>query len=174
MQTGSALSGGPALAAPVPNREGALTMQTDSTISTVNDLIETCKDGEEGFRTAAEALQNPRTKERFQQYSRQRAEMARELQLEVRRLGGTPERSGSVSGSLHRGWMNIKSVVTGKDDQKIISEAERGEDVAKEVYAKALGQNLDARTRALVEQQAAQVRQVHDEVRAMEKSGAVK
>jgi uncharacterized protein (TIGR02284 family) len=66
--------------------------------------------------------------------------------------------------------MNIKSVVTGRDDQKIIAEAERGEDVAKAAYAQALGQLLPGQVRSLVERQAAQVRSAHDQVRAMEKS----
>jgi uncharacterized protein (TIGR02284 family) len=146
-------------------------MALDTTVSALNELIETCKDSEEGFRTAADGLQDPQTKSLFQQYSRQRGEMARELQAEVGRLGATPERSGSVSGSLHRGWMNIKSAIAGKDDQMIIAEAERGEDVAKKAYATALQQALDPRARALVEQQEAQVRTVHDRVRAMEKTG---
>jgi uncharacterized protein (TIGR02284 family) len=146
-------------------------MATDNTIAALNDLIETCRDSEEGFRTAADGLQDPQTRSLFQQYSRQRGEMARELQEEVRRLGGDPERAGSVAGALHRGWMNVKSVVTGKDDQRIIAEAERGEDVAKAAYETALKQTLDPRTRALLEQQAAQVRTVHDRVRTMERTG---
>jgi uncharacterized protein (TIGR02284 family) len=145
-------------------------MATDTTISALNDLIETCKDGEEGFNTAADGLRDPQTKSLFQQYSRQRAEMARQLQDEVARLGGAAERSGSLSASLHRGWMNIKTAIAGRDDQLIIAEAERGEDIAKKAYEAALQQPLEPRARALVDQQAAQVRAVHDRVRGLEKT----
>ena len=69
----------------------------NDTISTLNSLIETCKDGELGFKTAAEGLQSADVKAKFLEYLRQRAEMARELQAEVRRLGGDPEKSGSMS-----------------------------------------------------------------------------
>jgi len=140
-------------------------MQNDNAISTLNDLIETCKDGELGFKTAAEGLTNPSTKAKFLEYSRQRAEMVRELQAEVRRLGGDPEKSGSISASLHRGWIDIKSAVTGKDDHAIVAEAERGEDVAKGVYEKALKASLPGTAQTLVQQQAAKVRQTHDAVR---------
>jgi len=140
-------------------------MQNDNAISTLNDLIQTCKDGELGFKTAAEGLKNPGTKAKFLEYSRQRAAMVRELQAEVRRLGGDPEKSGSMSASLHRGWMDIKSAVTGKDDHAIVAEAERGEDVAKGVYEKALKESLPGTAQTLVQQQAANVRQVHDTVR---------
>jgi uncharacterized protein (TIGR02284 family) len=144
----------------------------DKVIATLNSLTETCKDGEEGFRTAAEALSDQTVKVAFAKFARDRGQMARDLQDEVQGLGGAPEVSGSVSGAVHRGWINIKSVVTGKDDQKIIAEAERGEDVAKAAYESALKESLPAQVRALIERQAVQVRGVHDQVRAMEKSAA--
>jgi uncharacterized protein (TIGR02284 family) len=129
-------------------------------------LIETCKDGELGFKTAADGLQSADVKAKFLEYSRQRAEMARELQAEVRRLGGDPEKSGSMSGTMHRGWLDIKSAVTGKDDHAIIAEAERGEDVAKAAYENALKESsLDTSSRSIVQQQSTKVRQAHDAVR---------
>jgi uncharacterized protein (TIGR02284 family) len=140
-------------------------MQNDKAISVLNNLIETVKDGEKGFRTAAEGLKNPQTKSLFGEYASQRAQMARELQDEVRRLGGDPEKSGSTSGALHRGWIDIKSVVTGKDDHAIVAEAERGEDVAKNVYDEALKEPLPASAQTIVQQQAAKVRIAHDRVR---------
>jgi uncharacterized protein (TIGR02284 family) len=138
----------------------------NDTISILNNLIETCKDGELGFQTAAEGLQSADTKAKFLEYSRQRAQMVRELQGEVRRLGGDPEKTGSVSASLHRGWIDIKSAVTGKNDHAIISEAERGEDVAKAAYENALKEtSLEPTARTVVQLQSTQVRQAHDHVR---------
>ena len=134
-------------------------------ISTLNNLIETCKDGEQGFRTAAESLKDAQVKAKFLEYSRERGDMARALQAEVRKLGGDPEKSGSMSASLHRGWIDIKSAVTGKDDHAILAEAERGEDVAKDQYEKALKAGLTGSAVTLVQSQAAKVRQAHDTVR---------
>ena len=60
---------------------------------------------------------------------------------------------------MHRGWLDIKSVVTGKDDHAIIAEAERGEDVAKAVYENALKESsLDTSARSIVQQQSTKVR----------------
>ena len=145
-------------------------MDTEKTTSTLNGLIETLKDGEQGFRTAAEAVKDPNLKSLFQQYSRQRGEMTRELQSEVRRLGGDPEKSGSMAGAAHRGWINIKSAVTGNDDSSIIAEAERGEDSAKNMYEEALGQPLPPQTLALVREQSMKVHDAHDRVHALEKA----
>src|SRR5262245_47297624 len=60
-------------------------MDTSKVISTLNGLIETCKDREQGFKTAAEGLNDTQVKTMFQLYSRQRGEMARELQNEVQK-----------------------------------------------------------------------------------------
>ncbi len=140
-------------------------MKNDTIISTLNSLIETCKDGEIGFNTAADGLSSPAHKASFQQYARQRGEFARELQAQVRGLGGDPEQSGSVSGSLHRGWIDIKSAITGRDDHAILAEAERGEDAAVAAYESALAERLPAPVAAIVQRQAAQVRVTHDAVR---------
>jgi uncharacterized protein (TIGR02284 family) len=142
-------------------------MTNDNVISTLNGLIETCKDGQEGFRQAAEGVQNSDLKSAFYEYAQQRAQFAGELQSAVRELGGDPENSSSLAGMLHRGWINIKSAVTGQDDKAILSEAERGEDSAKNMYSEALEQELPANIRSIVERQSAAVQQAHDRVKAM-------
>src|SRR4051794_35979587 len=100
----------------VQSREGDYKManSTNEFISTMNDLIETCKDGEQGFRDAADAVTRTDLRSLFNEYARQRSQFASELQVQVSRIGGDPEKSGSVSGSLHRGWINLKSAITGK------------------------------------------------------------
>jgi uncharacterized protein (TIGR02284 family) len=145
----------------------------DEVISTLNDLIETCRDGQNGFKAAAEGVQNSELKSLFYSYSQQRAQFVGQLQDEVRRLGGDPENTGSVAASLHRGWIDIKSAVTGGDDASIITECERGEDSAVKTYSDALGKDLPAGVRPVVERQFAAVREAHDRIRALERaSGA--
>jgi uncharacterized protein (TIGR02284 family) len=141
-------------------------------ISTLNTLIETCEDSAQGFRTAADALQDSSTKELFRQYARQRIACAEELRAEVRRLGGTPEDGGSVSGAMHRGWMNLKSALAGNSDSAIIAEAERGEDVAVAAYRQALQSDLPSPVQQTIQQQFTQVKVAHDRVRQLEKTHA--
>ena len=140
---------------------------TKDYISTLNGLIETCKDGEEGFRSAAGRVQRSDLKSLFNEYSRQRAEFASELQVEVARIGGAPEKSGSVAGALHRGWIDVKSAVTGKDDHAILEEAERGEDSAVKNYREALATDLPADFHGIVQKQAEQIQKTHDRVRGL-------
>lgn len=142
----------------------------DDVISTVNGLIETCKDGQEGYKQSAEGVQTSELKSAFYEFGQQRAQFVGELQTLVRELGGDPENSGSFSGALHRGWINIKSVVTGKDDAAILNEAERGEDVAKNAYKAALEQNLPANVVTVVQNQYSAIQTAHDKVRSMRDS----
>lgn len=146
----------------------------DNVISVLNNLIETCKDGQDGFKTAAEGVDRSELKTLFYEYSQQRATFAGELQNEVRRLGGDPEKAGSVAASLHRGWIDLKSAVTGHDDNAIVAECERGEDSAVRNYKDALADaSLPADVRMVVERQYAAVQEAHDRVRSLErKTGA--
>ena len=148
-------------------------MTNDKAVSVLNNLIETCKDGEKGFKSAAEGLKSSSIKAKFLEYSRERGQMASELQAEVRRLGGDPDKSGSVSGSVHRGWLDLKAALTGHDDHAVVAEAERGEDVAKGVYENALKEGLPTSAQTLVQQQAVKIRRAHDDVRAIRDGQAV-
>jgi uncharacterized protein (TIGR02284 family) len=142
-------------------------MDKDDIISTLNDLIETCKDGEEGFRTCAEDVRDMQLKTLFTDRARGCNEAALELQKIVVSLGGDPETKSSVSGALHRRWLDIKSAITGHDDHAILSECERGEDVAKRSYRNALDKVLPEEIRVVVERQYQGVLRNHDQVKSL-------
>lgn len=139
----------------------------DEVISTLNGLIETCKDGQEGFTEAAKGVERSDLKTLFYEFSQQRSHFAGDLQTLVQTLGGDPENSGSIAGSLHRGWINIKSVVTGKDEASILNECERGEDSAKKAYKDALDQFLPAHVLDTVQTQYTSVQAAHDRIKAL-------
>jgi uncharacterized protein (TIGR02284 family) len=144
----------------------------EEVISTLNNLIETCRDGQRGFQTAADGVKSAELKQLFHQYSQQRAGFVGELQGEVRRLGGDPEDSGSVAATLHRGWIDIKAAVAGDNDKAVVSEAERGEGSAVSNYRAALDVDLPANIRSMVERQFADVKEAHDRVRNLEKASS--
>src|SRR5919106_5002356 len=104
--------------------------KNSQTIELLNELIVTCKDGEKGYREASEGIQNPFYRMLFGEYSRQRSKFASELQAQVVMLGGQPDRKGTVKGALLRGWMNLKTAIAGHDDDLIVAECQRGEDLA--------------------------------------------
>ena len=95
-------------------------------ISVLNDLVETSKDGEKGFLKAAEDAHDAQLKTLFQSRAADCARGARELQDAVQAMGGKPETHGSVSGALHRGWVDVKSAVANRSDYDILAECEKG------------------------------------------------
>ena len=143
---------------------------TGQVISTLNSLIETCRDGQEGFKTAAEGVNNAELKELFYSYSQQRASFVGELQDEVRRLGGDPESTGSLVATLHRGWMDIKAAVTGGEESSILAECVRGEDSAMSNYSAAFNVDLPANVRQIIERQFAEIKEAHNHIRNLERA----
>ena len=69
-------------------------VNTEDTLILLNDLTETCKDGELGYRAAAESVRNTQVESILGDYAQQRAGFARQLQAEAQRMGGTSTRSG--------------------------------------------------------------------------------
>lgn len=147
-------------------------MDSKKVISTLNDLIETCRDGQNGFKEAAENVKSPDLKTFLNKTSMERAQFVGELQLEVRSLGGDPEKTGSTAAAMHRAWIDIKGTLTGKDDHSILNECERGEDSAVEVFRDALKLGLPTNILATVERQFQSIKQVHDRVKQMRDSKA--
>ena len=135
--------------------------------STLNGLIETLKDGEEGFRSSAQKLTNDEIRVQFQSLANQRASFARELQSEVTAIGGEPASSGSTAGAIHRGWIGLKSALTGNEDHAILAEAERGEDSAVKNYRDALSKDLPSDIRDVIERQFREITIAHNQVRAL-------
>jgi uncharacterized protein (TIGR02284 family) len=137
-------------------------------ISTVNGLIETLKDGEKGFKEAAEAVKDPQLKSLFQEYSQQRSRFANELQTQARSLGEVdPEKTSSAAGAMHRAWINLKSAVTRGDDKAILSECERGEDSAVHEFEEAMQDGLTSPLRDVVSRQFSEIKSAHDRVKQL-------
>lgn len=133
--------------------------------SILNDLVETSKDGEKGFRTAAEDTKSAELKSIFMKRADDCSKGAAELQQLVARMGGKPEQGGSVAGAMHRGWVELKSAVTNRDDLAILEECERGEDVAKAKYRKALEETLPDDIRSVIQRQCDGAMRNHDQIR---------
>jgi uncharacterized protein (TIGR02284 family) len=119
----------------------------------LNDLIQTCKDGQQGFLDAAHYVKDESLRSLFLEMSQQRALFGGELQQEVMRLKGDPETSGSTMGALHRGWIDFKARIAGQSDMSVIKEVERGEDAAAKAYQKTLQEQLPGNLREVIERQ---------------------
>jgi uncharacterized protein (TIGR02284 family) len=140
-----------------------------TTTEVLDNLIETLKDGQEGFREASENAPSSELKTVFSEYSLQRSKFAGELQALARSVDGEePAKTGSLAGALHRGWIDLKAALVKQDAHAILAECERGEDLAVEAYRKAvLDSALPSNVIDTLEAQFAEVQAAHDRIRAL-------
>ena len=146
---------------------------TDSShdIRALNSLIATTIDSVDGYRTSAADVQNPHYAQLFTARATERSSVVEQLRAEVRRLGGNPEDDGTALAAGHRAFVNLKAAVTGRDDQAIVNEVERGEDHIKSKYEAALAdESLSSDCRSLIQMAYASVKNGHDEMRDLKRN----
>jgi len=137
-------------------------------IDTLNGLIETSLDGEQGFNACARHVAASELRNLFTQRSLACQRAVAELRPFVLEYGGKPEQNGSASGALHRGWVAIRGSLVGYSDEALLEECERGEDHAMARYRKALAQtDLPLPLRSVIEHQFVGVKQNHDQVKRL-------
>jgi uncharacterized protein (TIGR02284 family) len=142
-------------------------MSNADVVDELNVLIETCKDGEYGFRTSAEHVKSTQLRQVFASRADECRRGATELQSLVTRLGGKADRGSSVSGTMHRGWVDLKGMLTGDSDQAALNECERGEDAALARYRDAIRKPLPDDVAAVVQRQYEGVKRNHDQIRTL-------
>lgn len=145
----------------------SMTADNDEVIDTLNDVLESCRDGEYGFGACAEHAKSPDLKTALLRHAEECRTAGQELQALIRQLGGEPDEGGSMSGALHRGWVSVRGTLGGYSDEAMLDECERGEDAAVARYRKALKQDLPPAIRSVVERQAEGAQRNHDQIKAM-------
>ncbi|MEO5493255.1 MAG: PA2169 family four-helix-bundle protein [Sphingomonas sp.] len=144
---------------------------TNHDIRTLNSLIATTIDSVDGYTEAAKDAENGRYTRMFTSRADERRQVASSLQAEVSRLGGNPEDDGTALAGVHRVFLNLKSAVTGQDDQAIVNEVERGEDHIKAKFEDAMNDDgLTAETRSAIGAAWGSVKAGHDEMRDLKHS----
>ncbi len=138
----------------------------------VHDVITVCRDGEQGFRGAAQAVKSATIREMFERYSAQRAQFATELQGAVKALGFETINPQGLGGVLYAGWINLKGLLTGHDVHAILVEAERGEDWTLKTYRAALGRTLPPEIASIMQKQFEEVQEAHDQIKRLRDSTA--
>ena len=84
-------------------------MDTNDPVSVLEELIQTCKDGQKGYQEAASKVKRSDLRTFFNEQSLERSRFAGELEAELIRLGKPDKKlSGSVIGTLHRAWIDTK------------------------------------------------------------------
>ncbi|SNR30448.1 MULTISPECIES: ferritin-like domain-containing protein [Hymenobacter] len=138
---------------------------TGETARAYNDLVEINKTAAKGYQEAAEGVSSPDLKSKFSELSQQRAQFASELSQHASQYGISTEDGNTVEGviadaaaAVHRGWINIKSAITGQDDSAILGECETGDATALTSYETALkSTELPTEARSVIEKQHSEI-----------------
>jgi uncharacterized protein (TIGR02284 family) len=140
-------------------------------VHVLNGLIKTTIDSVDGYRSAGEAMKSGRFVDQFFARANERQQVASRLQQAVTSMGGNPEDDGSFLAGAHRSFMSLKETVMGNDEQAIVNEVERGEDVIKAKFEDAMkDEELSPTARTLVTECYASVKEGHDQMRNLKHS----
>jgi uncharacterized protein (TIGR02284 family) len=143
-------------------------MDNNAQVATLETLTTTLIDSINGYEESAKHTENGRLRQLFEEHAQDRRRVADDLRSEIRRLGGDPPDDGSFMGKTHQTWLDLKSAVTGRDDEAIVNSVEAGEDYLKEKFETALGSDeLSGEARQTIERAYQSVRSGHDKMSAL-------
>lgn len=142
---------------------------TETIGNKLNAILEKTYDAEKGFKKAAENVQNEALKKYFNSKAQERYDFGHELKSEIKTFGEEVDKGGSVAGSAHRTWMDIKAMFSFDDEESMLEEAIRGEKVAIEEYEDVINEtSLPSHTRAVLEAQKNKIENGLENIKSLE------
>lgn len=129
----------------------------------LNRLIGINNDSINGYREAAELVENETYATTFKNFAQERETFGTKLANMVTEIGGTPEADGNFKGMFHRMWMNLKTAVT-NGDAALLDEIERGETAAIDVYNDVLETALTEQQRDIIVKQLNSIREARSRI----------
>jgi uncharacterized protein (TIGR02284 family) len=145
---------------------------TKATIETLNDLIQINNDRIKGYENAIkETKDDAELVSVFNNKILESQQFKSTLTEEVEVLGADGETGTSVSGTLHRTWLDLKAFFSGHSERSVLEECEFGEDAIKKAYQSALNEEtLPAYIWDILNDQQSILIHSHNEIKALRDS----
>lgn len=109
----------------------------------LNNLLEKNYDAEKGYRTAAKNSKSNILTDFFERKSNERERFGQVLKNEIKSFGESPNEEGSLKGTAHRTWMNVKAFLTPENDEAMLEEALRGEQATIDEYNEVITSEIE-------------------------------
>lgn len=112
-------------------------IKNEDIVDDLNDLVRINNDRIKGYEKAIEDNEDSQLDDLFRHYVIQSQKFRSQLADHIVRIDGsgvTDATTTDVSSKIHRAWIDIKSALTGKDRETVLSSVEFGENVAVEAY----------------------------------------
>ena len=140
--------------------------ETTKDVAVLNTLLSTVYDSVKGYEESSRDVDSQQVRTLFHEGAKERVEVAHMLRDAITQMGGNPTDSPSALGAAHRAFMNLREMVSAREDKAIIEEVERGEDYIKEKFEAAIGNvELSPQALTIVQQAYTKVKAGHDRAR---------
>ncbi len=143
---------------------------SEKTGSKVNELLARTIDAKKGYEMACENVKDVLLKSYFDKKVTEREMFADQLKAVIGSLGeDATETEGSMQGSAHRVWMDLKTTFSVDSNEAILEEAIRGEKKAVEDYKEVLNETyLSAQAKNIIESQLSMIQNSLATVKSLE------
>ncbi|MGI4737954.1 MAG: ferritin-like domain-containing protein [Janthinobacterium lividum] len=127
----------------------------------LTDILNLNRTSVKGYQEAAEEVKSADLKAKLSQFSQQRAGFVADLEGFAKQYGIDAQDTNTAeslvtdaAAAVHRGWINIKSAITGQDDSAVLDAAETGEATALKTYETVLSsKDVPAGAKSVFQQQ---------------------
>ena len=152
-------------------------MDNKKAISSIHTLLETCRDGKNGYQTAAENVKNPQVRAELQKFAAQREEFIQELESTALKYGESAKNETTVAGlamdaagAVHRGWINLKAAVSSHDSKAVLNECENGDQAALKTYESVMEEDIPSEIKNVVQRQHDQIEAAVNKIESIKRS----
>jgi len=148
-------------------------IKNEEIVEDLNDLVKINNDRILGYEKAVEDTDDTQLDDLFRHYIIQSQGFRSQLADHIVRIDGlavSDATTSDVSSKIHRAWIDIKSAVTGKDRDTVLSSVEFGENAAIDVYKDAIEKDhLPAYIKEDLMKQMGQLEDALDKIKAIRK-----
>ncbi|MVM33125.1 PA2169 family four-helix-bundle protein [Spirosoma sp. HMF4905] len=143
-------------------------------VDDLNELVKINNDRIQGYEKAIEDNEDAQLDDLFRHYVIQSQNFRSQLADHIVRIDGlavSDATSTDVTSKIHRAWIDIKSALTGKDRDSVLSSVEFGENAAIEAYQDAIDKDhIPAYIKEDLQKQLSQLQTAHDKISSLEKA----
>ena len=149
-------------------------IKNEEIVDDLNELVKINNDRIQGYEKAIEDNEDAQLDDLFRHYVIQSQKFRSQLAEHIVRIDGkgvTDATSTDLSSKIHRAWIDIKSAITGKDRDTVLSSVEFGENIAVEAYKNAIEKDhIPAHIKEDLTKQLAELNEAYQKMKAMHKA----
>jgi len=147
-------------------------IKNEEIVDDLNELVKINNDRIQGYEKAIEDTEDAQLDDLFRHYVIQSQNFRSQLADHIVRIDGlavTDATTTDVSSKIHRAWIDIKTALTGKDRDTVLSSVEFGENVALEAYKDAIEKDhLPAYIKEDLMKQLGQLEDAYEKIKALQ------